>query len=171
MTFSCLPFTTFGVIFLTLQILHQGNSMCTLNGNPFRRTELFDLRFSAYTLSASSQTLNDCVSLCDSNLCISFGYNYLTAVCYLYDRRVLFGEDSAVFEDGMVNYWTVAESCPGDYTFTSTTNLCYKLVYTKLNHSMANNVCAADGGHLLILDSPTKRTYFFSEHGYDPPRT
>ncbi|KAK6167675.1 hypothetical protein SNE40_021645 [Patella caerulea] len=105
-------------------------------------------------------TVKECGQKCiGTTSCASFSYlQGHVSQCYLFTRRVRLGLDQTV-QPGPVTYWLLQETCPSDYTYNATNNICYKAYFDStdlMSWAEAMNRCEEDGGYLYMANTTEK---------------
>ncbi|KAK6176870.1 hypothetical protein SNE40_015086 [Patella caerulea] len=127
---------------------------------------IYDRRMDGYASENTTTSVKGCAEMCASFAnCNSFGYNVNENICYIYVELVKSGYNY-VEDEGMVYYWVLEESCPPNYYYDNPNNLCVKVVNDKpLMFQDAETECETDNGHLLVADTPEKRSFLHQHYG------
>ncbi|KAK6165928.1 hypothetical protein SNE40_022734 [Patella caerulea] len=115
-------------------------------------------------------SVKECAERCSEvPNCSSFSYKPETtnnSECYTYNKRIWSGIASTQY-DYLSTYWRLADSCPADYIYNRTYNVCYKKYAEQLMAwGDAMDLCEQDGGYLFIGNTMDKlqllNDYFMS---------
>ncbi|KAK6165563.1 hypothetical protein SNE40_022469 [Patella caerulea] len=117
----------------------------------FKRIPLKDSLFSNYLHFYADVTVKMCAEKCvETSTCASFSYIQTGITkCYIFQDRVWPGLNQT-YQQHMVTYWLLAETCPLGYTYNISLNVCYKVFTNQLQWLDAMNLCEEEGGYLYL---------------------
>ncbi|KAL3872613.1 hypothetical protein ACJMK2_035828 [Sinanodonta woodiana] len=153
------------VIFVALFIYTFTNYGSESSLTPANKTVTFVYEWSAsnklplsgFITTMVKEDVNQCGLECYINLsCNGFSFTNGSNVCSILKMDMTNFTKTQV--QPSTKYYRAA--CDRrDYSYVRSLQLCIKVHFESMNVSDANNTCANEGGHLMMVDTQQKRTY------------